>query len=459
MGKRNSQRKNAAMLDSDDDNSSVSSTSTMRSDLMSVSGTEEVQLEKDSLLDEALDALYEKRGSTREKALAAIIEAFNSNLQHQFVEKKFATLLHQCLGSMKRGSSREIALASHAIGLLALTVGFGDNAREILDESVTPISQALKAGSESSKTAALLECLAIITFVGGNDPEETERSMEIMWQLVHPKLGSNVVAVKPSATVITAMVSAWSFLLATLDGWRLDPKHWQQNHSLKSSFSYFSSLLDKNDRSVRIAAGEALALIFEIGNLEKFSAEANGSSDGSGEGYTPLLGLKGKILNQVRNLSMEAGGKGSAKKDLNNQRNLFKDILEFLMDGYCPETSTKIGGESLKTSTWSQLIQLNFLKHFLGGGFVKHMQVGFLNQVLAYSISENEFLHEVLGFTPKQKYLPSTEHHISSSEKRMFRSPNSVVNKARTQLLNKQRMLSEGRNIGHYAINMGNEEM
>lgn len=27
---------------------------------------------------------------------------------------------------------------------------------------------------------------------------------------------------------------------------------------------------------------------------------------------------------------MEAGGKGSAKKDLNSQRNLFKDVLEFL---------------------------------------------------------------------------------------------------------------------------------
>lgn len=49
------------MLDSDDDNSSVSSSSTMRSDFMSVSGADEVQLDKDSLLDEAVDALYEKR--------------------------------------------------------------------------------------------------------------------------------------------------------------------------------------------------------------------------------------------------------------------------------------------------------------------------------------------------------------------------------------------------------------
>ena len=56
-----SQRKNVAMLDSDEDNSSVSSSSTARSDLMSVYGADDVQVDKDSLLEQALDALYEKR--------------------------------------------------------------------------------------------------------------------------------------------------------------------------------------------------------------------------------------------------------------------------------------------------------------------------------------------------------------------------------------------------------------
>lgn len=55
-----SQRKNAAMLDSDDTDS-VSSSSTFRSDPMLVSAVEEVQIDKDSVLDQCLDALYEKR--------------------------------------------------------------------------------------------------------------------------------------------------------------------------------------------------------------------------------------------------------------------------------------------------------------------------------------------------------------------------------------------------------------
>lgn len=113
MGRRSSQRRNAAMLDSDDTDS-LSSSSTTRSDMM-LSGLEEVQFDKETVLDQCVDALYEKRGSTREKALTSIIEAFNSNIQHEFVEKKFATLLQLCLSSIRRGSSKEIALASHVI--------------------------------------------------------------------------------------------------------------------------------------------------------------------------------------------------------------------------------------------------------------------------------------------------------------------------------------------------------
>ncbi|KAL4333448.1 hypothetical protein GQ457_07G020930 [Hibiscus cannabinus] len=428
------------MPDSDDDNCSVTSASTIRSHQKSLSCTEEVVFHKGSLLDEAVDALFEKRGSIREKALEVINAAFSSNLQNPFVETKFATLLHQCLNCVKKGSSKEIALASRTIGLLALTVGPGDNAHEILKESIDPLSEAFKSGSESSKIISLLDCLAVITFVGGNDPEEIEKSMQIMQQLVHSKLGSKIVTVKPTAAVITAAVSAWSFLLTTMDGWRLSPKIWQE------SVTYLSSLLDKDDRSVRIAAGEALALIFEMGSLVKSAGEAKeGSCDGSvSDGDKSKHGLKEKFLNQARDLSVEAGGKGSSKKDLNNQRSLFKDVLEFLEYGYSPEISTKIGGGTLHTSTWSKLIQLNFLKHFLGGGFARHMQ-------------DNEFLQDVFGFTP-EKQNPIAYEHISNIGKRMYKSPNSVVNKARTQQLNKQRMLSESRNFGHFAICVGYED-
>ncbi|XP_057780061.1 uncharacterized protein LOC130998662 [Salvia miltiorrhiza] len=439
MGKKSSQKKFAAMLDSDDTDSMSSSSSSMRLDNMTENGLDEVQVDKDAMLDQCLDALYEKRGSTREKALASIIESFNSSLQHEFVETKFATLLQQCLNSIKKGSAKEVALASHAIGLLALTVGPGEKAQEILEESFSPISDALRVRPETSKILSLLQCLAVITFVGGEDPEQTEKSMHIMWQVAHPKLGANVATFKPSPAVIAMMVSSWSFLLTTMNGWALNPKSWQE------SISYFSTLLEKDDRALRMAAGEALALIFEMGNLDKFCGETKDSSDPTvdeGKDSRKLMylhGLRTKVLGQVRGLSAEAGGKGSAKKDLNSQRNTFRDILDFLENGSTPETLMKIGGDPLNTSSWIQLIQLNFLKHFLGGGFVKHMQ-------------ENQFLHDVFGFMPKKKFLSGAEQRMSGSEKRMYKSPNSALNKARTQLLNKQRTLAQGKNAGHFAV-------
>lgn len=73
-----------------------------------------------------------------------------------------------------------------------------------------------------------------------------------------------------------------------------------------------------------------------MGNLEKFSVATTGPSDSfnhdgnNAREFTHIQGLRQKILNQVKSLSVEAGGKGSAKKDLNSQRNTFRDILEFL---------------------------------------------------------------------------------------------------------------------------------
>ena len=96
--------------------------------------------------------------------------------------------------------------------------------------------------------------------------EEIERSLQLMWQVVIPKLGQNVipnvssfiivvclgfrtrnfikftfivhllpalqisqvVAARQSAAIITAMVSAWSFVLTTMDGLKLNSKDWQE---------------------------------------------------------------------------------------------------------------------------------------------------------------------------------------------------------------------------------------
>lgn len=54
-----------------------------------------------------------------------------------------------------RGKFGLIYVEFLVLGLLALTVGCGDNAREILEETVPTVSQALKIGADSSKISAV----------------------------------------------------------------------------------------------------------------------------------------------------------------------------------------------------------------------------------------------------------------------------------------------------------------
>lgn len=419
MGRR--KQKKTDQFDSSDADS-VSSSSTAFSELTLAQETERVD-SQEFTLEKYLDALYEKRGSTREKALIGLVSAFEGTVLLDFIENRCITLLHQYLNSIKRGSAKEVCLAARAIGFLAITAGNGENTHEIMEESVPSLSRALITGPDAVRIS-VLDCLAIVTFVGSNNWEETEKAMKIMWEIIHPKSLSKAGTItKPSSAVLVAAISAWSFLLTTLAGWRVDLDMWIE------MISFLCNLLEKGDRSVRIAAGEAIAVIFEIvvaGKISNFTSDLESTEGGipsKPKWFTYLLSLKEKIILLVSSLSMEAGGKGIDKKCLNTQRDAFQKIYDYLKEGEQPETSLKLSKKQgvLTTSTWTELIQLNFLKHFLGSGFLKHAQ-------------DNEFLHNVFDLTP------DAENGLSALQKRIFRSSG---DRERTQVLNKDRQMAQ----------------
>lgn len=409
MGRNKSQRKSSKYFDSDDDTLSTSSTGGL-SDLSLVQEIEEVESE-DSLLDGYLDSMYEKRGSTRESGLKGLINALTSNVQLDFAENNYETLLDLFVKSMKRGFP-EVSLAANALGLLAVTVGAGVIAHKVLEDCISQFSRVSKLGSDANNHVMVLQALAIITFVGGNDFEETEKSMELLWNQV---LGTS----KPEPAVTEAAISAWTFLLTTLPSKRISAQFSEKY------LRVLSSLLDMDSRAVRISAGEAIAFIFETINSRDQNGDDHLNSNCLDEENSNSLvyKLQMRVCEQMKALSIEAGGKGSSKKDLINQRSSFRDFLASIEDGEEPETTLKLqNGYILNISTWTRTIQMNFIRSFLGGGFQKHMQA-------------NSLLHEVFDFTPIQE----KQQTLSAKEKRMFKSPNSVVSKARTQQLNKRR--------------------
>jgi hypothetical protein len=289
-------------------------------------------------------------------------------------------------------------------GLLAITLGAGSSSHEIMDESRLQLLRVLQTWPDASKMISALDCLAVVTFVGATDLSETQLSMKAIWDVIHPKSGSNVGIVrKPKPPLLAAAVSAWALLLTTIVSSKRNVDSW------KESITFLSALLEAEDRAVRMAAGEALALCFELKLLDVFSneevevdtAEASGSKN---QLFLNMQALKAKISGLVYNLSMEAGGRGADKKNLNDQRDLFQRISDFIKTGECLEESLRIAGKHgiLRVTSWRESIQLNYLRRFLGRGFLKHAQ-------------DNGLLHDIFDIKMDKTENMSTTEKVSFS--------------------------------------------
>ena len=72
-------------------------------------------------------------------------------------------------------------------------------------------------------------------------------------------------------------------------------------------------MLESEDQTVRISSGEAAALLFETKN--SFQLENSNTNEED-------------LIEQLRRLALEAGGKGQANKKV--QRSSFKEILSIV---------------------------------------------------------------------------------------------------------------------------------
>ncbi|KAM5549578.1 interferon-related developmental regulator 1 [Rosa sericea] len=386
-----------------------------------------------------VEGLYEKRGDKREETLTFMIEGLNRNLSKNLLEEKFATFLYRCLNSVKKGSTKEVNNSFHVIGLLATIVGCEDKLSEIYRELLPVLSGALKSGSTTIK---ILDCLAIVAFFGATNPDETENAMHIIWEYLNPELGYDVNTKNNSAELLVAAVYAWLFLLSSMEGLRLSYTYW------KGAISYFSNLLDHDNKLVCGAASEALALIFETGSLEKFWNEENGSSPS----YSQMQqSLGAHLLKKVK----------CAYKDLRTENNADKirNVVRYFESSHVLAESLVVKGKVLTLSSWHQIIQLQFLKRFLADGFKKHME-------------ENEKLQNLFEFDPRKSKNLGPELYEATTDKifvrffmpeerdqymltkeqrkkeRLRRS--SIVDKAQTQLMTKHRLLSKELKRCHY---------
>ncbi|KAJ7542631.1 hypothetical protein O6H91_09G004000 [Diphasiastrum complanatum] len=435
MGRGRKQQKGLRMDDPDEDTASTSSTSAS-SDLV-VNPKMEEEHDEEALLEGFIEALYEKRASIREAALKSLINAFTGSILDDYVEQEWETLSSLLIGSIKRGSSSETALAARALGLLVVTVGSGDAAQNLLAEASPHLAKVAKLGSDASIRISAVESLAILGFVSGVEDDSIEKVMAILWQIAthagdqHADQTSGMI--KPSSELRAAAITSWAVLLSA------SPFNSSFSNHVFDNLSSLSTLLDTGSLEIQRAAGEAIALIYEMYNSNKHMEDSfqHSVSDNATDVNKIMQAREDQLLEQMKALSIEAGGKGHSRKEISLQRSSFRGLVASIEDGVCPETHIRLRhGDILKIDTWIKTLQLNAFRKLLAQGFHIHMQ-------------ENSLLHDIFGFSPRQEKQKS----LTAKEKRLFFSPNSVTSKRRTQVRNHSRSIAQAGNVGHYRLN------
>ncbi|CAO2034663.1 unnamed protein product [Urochloa humidicola] len=289
--------------------------------------------------------------ATRAAAMAGIVgELEGHRLPLESLDMRCLTIFALAGISIRKGTPTEARLAYRVVGLLLLTLQDGSPG-PLLDEAFPVLSKAIHDdGVTPELAAAAIDCLAAASFAGARHAGEAQRSMEAIWRVIagHPVRSRSASKLKKtSPMLVAAAMSAWTFLLTTVVSATTRRTGWSV------AIASLMELLDADDRRVRMAAGEALAVCVEL-NLTQGKEMDNLSA-------------------KVSDLAVESAGKRADNSLLGKQKELFSQIAAFLDHGEAPTVSWEHHG-MMKVSTWVRLAQFNFLSKFLGNGFLEHVQ-------------------------------------------------------------------------------------
>ncbi|XP_029099689.1 interferon-related developmental regulator 2 isoform X5 [Monodon monoceros] len=317
-------------------------------------------------LKEYVDCLTDKSAKTRQGALESLRLALAAHLLPDFLLERRLTLadaLEKCLKKgIPAGKGEEQALAAAVLGLLCIQLGPGPKGEELF-HSLQPLLVSVLSDSTASPAARLHQCASALG------------------------LGCYVAATD---------VQAWALLLTICPSAHI-------SRILDRQLPRLPQLLSSESVNLRMAAGETIALLFELTrDLEEDFV------------YKDMEAL----CSALRTLATDSN-KYRAKADRRRQRSTFRAVLHSVEGGECEEETVRFGLEVLYVDSWARRRVYAAFKDALGSGMQHHLQ-------------NNELLRDIFGLGPVL-VLDATALKackISRFEKHLY---NAAAFKARTK--------------------------
>ncbi|KAI5937224.1 Interferon-related developmental regulator 2 [Manis javanica] len=359
------------------------------------------QEELEGKLKEYVDCLADKSAKTRQGALESLRLALVARLLPDFLlERRFtlADALEKCL---RKGKGTEQALAAALLGLLCVQLGPGPQGEELF-HSMQPLLVSVLSDTTASP-AARLHCasaLGLGCYVAAADVQDLVSCLtclEGVFSQAYGMGGSSAPVVPASLHgLLCAALQAWALLLTACPSTHI-------SHILDRQLPRLPQLLASGSVNLRIAAGETIALLFELArDLEEDFTYEDAEA----------------LCSTLRSLATDSN-KYRAKADRRRQRATFRAVLHFVEDGECEEDTVRFGLEVLYVDSWARRRVYAAFKDVLGSGMHHHLQ-------------NNELLRDVFGLGPVLVLDAATLKacKIARCEKHLY---NAAASKARTK--------------------------
>ncbi|KAI5722576.1 hypothetical protein M8J76_010526 [Diaphorina citri] len=345
-------------------------------------------------MNQAVDGLSQKSLQGRINCLDALNTAFSRRYVPEFVLDRRATISDAIERSLKKGRGEEQTCAAQLATSLCVQLGSGEYTDCLCQELNPLLSFIVNDTSMSYKTRA--KCcwaLAVLSFIGDTDDLlDTMRGLARLFAGSYRKGDDTLPGIGADlATLHAEALSSWT-LLCTVNG---------LGQSDLPTISQLSDLLDSTHLDIRMAAGEAIALLLE-------------QSRSSRDGLYDEDGVDNELVDKLRALATDSH-KYRAKKDRKTQRSSFRDILRFVENDEPPNIQIRFGQESLSLDSWVRKKQYDAFCTILASGINLHL-------------SENELVRDVLDLGEKLSPLNTAALKQSKQERQMM---NAAAFKAR----------------------------
>ncbi|CAH1155901.1 unnamed protein product [Phaedon cochleariae] len=352
-------------------------------------------------LSDFLDGLTQKSSQGRTNCFQSLTKAFVKKYMPSFIRDRNFTICDGIERSLKKGGGPEKTAAAELATVICVQLGAEVASEEIYD-LLKPVLLIIVCDNSVAAAVRAKCCIALgsITFLTSGEIGDVMilmQQFESIFAGSYLKGDGTIPNITPeTATLHAAAINTWSLLFTLMSPGNIGTMI--NNSKNLPSLEKLSELLASTHLDVRMAAGEALALIYELGREENEDFEDDFALD---------------LLETLKQLATDSH-KYRAKKDRKQQRATFRDILQFIENDTVPEIQVKFGKEVLLLDTWTRRKQYETLCNILGPSINIHLTENFLLRDI----------FEILEPPPTNEIGGLAQHQMERFRKRLLNAAN-----------------------------------